>query len=421
MHIILLILKIIGITLLAVLGIILLALALILFVPFRYQAGIVREQGFPEGSARVSWLLGLLALQVRFQDKKLSGTLRVLMWTLKRFGEETEKKAENKAGAKSQAEAKKLTGPEEKAEKKVEPEEKAEAEKPAEAKKLVEPEKSAELERPTEPEKSAEPERLTESEKPAEPERLAEPEKQTLMEDESKSEKGKKSAAHTLKDKVLKGIRSRGKKPEKEGSPKEKSREKEPKEKEPTEKKPSLGDRIKALKQRVQDKFNRSLEYISSIPEKAVDFIMLVLEAIAGKAEAVSELADKLEKKADTAAAKYKPLLDSESISYYKWILHRLRILLRHFRIRWIKGFIRFGTGAPDLTGNLAGLLYSMLPASACRYEVDARFDDACFATDTTIKGHIRAWHILWLLILAALRRDTWHMLRKIRKRDGRK
>ena len=58
-HILLMILKVIGVILLVILGLILAAVLLILFVPVRYRVDVSFE-GKPDGEAAVSWLLHLV-------------------------------------------------------------------------------------------------------------------------------------------------------------------------------------------------------------------------------------------------------------------------------------------------------------------------------------------------------------------------
>lgn len=74
LHMILLILKIIGIVLLSLLGLVLLILALVLFVPVRYQLRVTAdESGQTAGNVKVracvSWLLHLLHIRAAFAGK----------------------------------------------------------------------------------------------------------------------------------------------------------------------------------------------------------------------------------------------------------------------------------------------------------------------------------------------------------------
>ena len=75
-HILLLILKIIGITILAVLGLILLVLALVLFVPVFYRVRIIHNPQQTKVSAKVSFLWPVVSVAVQYL-KKLSYTVRI--------------------------------------------------------------------------------------------------------------------------------------------------------------------------------------------------------------------------------------------------------------------------------------------------------------------------------------------------------
>lgn len=64
-HILLLILKIIGMVLLIILGLLLAAVLLVLFVPVRYRAD-ASYDGKPDGEASLTWLLHLVRLKISF-------------------------------------------------------------------------------------------------------------------------------------------------------------------------------------------------------------------------------------------------------------------------------------------------------------------------------------------------------------------
>ena len=79
-HILLLILKIIGIILLSVIGLLLLAVLSVLFVPVRYKAKGDYHKEFT-GKLHVGWFLNALSLDASF-DKELKARARVLFFTL---------------------------------------------------------------------------------------------------------------------------------------------------------------------------------------------------------------------------------------------------------------------------------------------------------------------------------------------------
>ncbi len=79
-HILLLILKIIGIILLSVIGLLLLAVLSVLFIPVRYKAKGDYHKEFT-GKLHIGWFLNALRLDVSF-DKELKARARVLFFTL---------------------------------------------------------------------------------------------------------------------------------------------------------------------------------------------------------------------------------------------------------------------------------------------------------------------------------------------------
>lgn len=88
LHILLLILKIIGIVLLVILGTLLLGIACALFVPVRYRIEAVRKEGDGEPPVavwvKVTWLLHLINLLVRF-DGEIFVRARIFIFTVFRI------------------------------------------------------------------------------------------------------------------------------------------------------------------------------------------------------------------------------------------------------------------------------------------------------------------------------------------------
>lgn len=89
MHIILLVLKIIGIILALLLGLLLLILLLLLFVPVRYKGTLCREKDL-EIKAKLTWLLHMISVPVDFRDGQLSVKIKLFGFTIKRRTEEAE-------------------------------------------------------------------------------------------------------------------------------------------------------------------------------------------------------------------------------------------------------------------------------------------------------------------------------------------
>lgn len=89
LHIVLLILKIIGIILLCILGILLLTILCVLFVPVRYRIELSREEG--EGNppltvnAKITWLLHFVNIMIRYPAEEINLRVRILLFTLFRI------------------------------------------------------------------------------------------------------------------------------------------------------------------------------------------------------------------------------------------------------------------------------------------------------------------------------------------------
>ena len=110
-----------------------------------------------------------------------------------------------------------------------------------------------------------------------------------------------------------------------------------------------------------------------------------------------------------------------------------MKKMLSHFRVRRGNGYLRFGTGSPDLTGLVGGMLWTALPADdaaeagpekAAGSEegkellLEADFYGLTLDVDASFSGHIRICHVVWVVLQAACRRDTWLLLRKVRGKD---
>ena len=104
MHIVILVLKIIGIVLLCILGLVLLILAALLFAPFRYEADIsgdLQEKAL-SGKAYVRWLLRIVSFKTDIiSPKDIRYTLRVFGIPVKRgtFGNDEEEETSSEESA----------------------------------------------------------------------------------------------------------------------------------------------------------------------------------------------------------------------------------------------------------------------------------------------------------------------------------
>lgn len=99
LHILLLILKIIGIVLLSILGILLLGIICALFVPVRYRIEAVRQEGEGQPPAavrvKVTWLLHLINFLIRF-DGELFVRVRISLLTILRIPKKERRRKKEK-------------------------------------------------------------------------------------------------------------------------------------------------------------------------------------------------------------------------------------------------------------------------------------------------------------------------------------
>lgn len=96
LHILLLILKIIGIILAAVLGILVLLVCVVLFLPIKYDAEgtFCEDKSKIYGMAKARWLFGLISIKVIYQEQKMDYILRIA-WKKIRQSESGEERDHN--------------------------------------------------------------------------------------------------------------------------------------------------------------------------------------------------------------------------------------------------------------------------------------------------------------------------------------
>ncbi len=191
LHIILLILKIIGIVVLCLLGLLLLCLCLILFVPIFFEAELEKEDSF-RAKGRLSWLG--IGLRAGFQyEEELEFSLRIFGIRIFPSGKKKLNKESKKNKESDSAPIAKRTE-----------EQKGQKNKKAENPDHKEPAKETEQSRKAESEKQAEQSEKAKSEKQAEPSEKAKSEEETEQDKNSESgaqEKKKRRFGRLLKKK----------------------------------------------------------------------------------------------------------------------------------------------------------------------------------------------------------------------------
>ena len=316
MHVVLTILKIIGIILLVILAVLLLLLLAVLFVPLRYRVhGRKETKKEPEADGTMTWFLHLLRADLTYRDREGVAVIRVCGFRLKtfRFGEKKPERGN--------------------APQKAEPSGKAIEE--------VTPEKGTLEESAQVTEAAEESAPVTEAAEEAAP--------VTEAPKEAASAKGAGSGKQK-KEKQLHG---------------------------------GPVARLMNLAAQFLNKILDLLLQVPGLPAEVYDRIDIIQEKIC--------------KKYDLIRKKAEPFLSIEAEHMFWKGIGYLKYLIRGYAPRKITGYLHFGTGSPDLTGWLTGLVYMLLPESGTEYDVDPDFYEAVLETDTEVKGHIRAYRVAWV------------------------
>ncbi len=372
--ILLIILKVLGWTVAGILGLILLILLLVFFFPILYKVEASGESQTKDYQARVRvhTLLRLVRADVRFQDKKLEGVLRIAWIHKQLFGDKKEEKAPESVVETSAAEeiAAEET-PDQTAEPQIEP---AAPEEPV-------------PEEVTAPQTVAEEAASEQISAPAE-EAPEEPEAEPELVAEEKPQKKKK----------------------------EKKPKKEKPEKQPYE---PLYDYIA-----VSAITGREVQFDASHPllGKVFQAWEQTEEKVQGVADKIDATRESIEEKTFKLESMYHKYMDYPDRAFLTWLLIRqLRKLVRNikpsvFRLNGI-----YGLDSPVTTGKIAAA-YAMLSCMTygiSRYEVDLTpdFEEKILAGSLYCKGHLQSYMVLFPVLRLAVCPRVWKLIKFIRKK----
>lgn len=310
LHMVLVILKIIGILLAAVAALLLLILGCLLFVPVRYRIRLKKDKETLSGEAAAFWLLHLLSFSLAYSaGRERPGIqIRIFGISLEQFRKKRRRPAEEAPVEEAPAE-----------------------EEPAEQEPLPEEVREEEEESFGKEESSGKEESFEEEESSGKKERF---EKEAFRE---KPEQSRKEAFGRWKDRIL---------------------------------------RLKQKPGQWSRSFRRKKRRLAST-------VSLIRE--------------------------YRPREVLELLWGYA------KKLARHFRPRKIRGFLKFGTGDPALTGELTGILYLLLPVSAKDFSLEPEFHEAALEADLTAWGRIRGIHLLVAAVEIFRNKQLKKIIRRLR------
>ena len=335
LHIILTILKILGIILLVLLGLILLIFVFAMLAPFRYSIRVTKtEKSLKTTAIRIGvrWLQGLVAVRVVFREMKLEFTLRIFGRRIKKImlpGEEDEEAPSE--GSKSSGQ-----------------------------KKAVKKSKSGGRK------SGSEDTNKTKTVIPKDPK----PDEDIADELEDLSE----DIAEELEDLSE-----------------------------------DVSDEIEDLGEEIFDSDNPGeanyAEDVDSILEK-LEFTL----------EGMGEVPEKLIDKIEGIREKIRPFLESSTEIVRAKIVAYVKYLVRHYSIRKASGYLNFGTGKPDLTGQLAGLIYVILPPNSKKFRMKPDFYERHLECDVMVSGKIRAIHLMRAAVGLLLDKDFRNIVKTLLK-----
>lgn len=337
LHILLTILKVIGIIVLVILALLLALILIVLFVPLRYLVRFRKEEkGSPEAEGRITWLFGLIRLEVSYRDKKGQAVLRVLRFRIRsmQFPEDAGndgKADDDTARVKAAADAVSGSG----------------------------------------------------------------------VSGRAQSPDGDRTVRDTSGGEQLHGTQEPLHSTEEESDSTEEKT---------SEESSGLSAVLKTLP-------GRAVEIL----EKILDFLLRLLHLPSVIPDMIDDRAARVDKKISMVRTKAEPFLSVEAEHMLRKLIRYLRYLIDGWKPRKVKGYLEFGTGQPDLTGKLTGLMYVLLPAGADSFELNPDFYDKKLCADVTVSGRIRMYRLVWVGIRLLVDREFWDLVRLIRHKPPKK
>lgn len=188
-------------------------------------------------------------------------------------------------------------------------------------------------------------------------------------------------------------------------------------------KKFSLSEKLQNLKCKllsVWETAKNTIQKVIKTVKQIWNSIRLIGQKIIQIPEKISQLLTKLAQIPEKISDFQKLLEKYEVKEVLQDVWKEVKHLLRCYGPRRISGYLKFGTGDPAKTGQLLGVMYILLPAKADKFSLEPDFTEAVFETDMHIKGHIRVNHAAaaaWRLFRNKKLRRAIKGLRKERRK----
>ena len=152
-----------------------------------------------------------------------------------------------------------------------------------------------------------------------------------------------------------------------------------------------------------------------NVLEKICNLLLRLIDLPFDLYDMADNTIDRVEKKIRAIRYKVEPFLSIEADHMIRKMIGYLLYLIRGWKPRKVEGYLEFGTGQPDLTGKLAGLICLLLPDGADQFELRPDFYEKRLLTDVVISGRIRFYRLAVVGFRILIDREFWALLRLIR------
>lgn len=378
LHIILMILKILGILILSILGLGLCIGLLVLLCPIRYYLeGSI--YGKPEGKIRISWLLRLVCATISYKENRAECKICILGIRLKKRRKEDSDNTDLKKEKKKFSFLKKwrknpITG---KKKKEKEDKQAERIEEELEAKEVQQTEEDKKEEIKTQ-QTQAEKEEIKEQQIQIKKEEIKVQQAQTDKEEQT----DKREKVQQEEIKIEQNIQE------------ETVENKQPLLEKVIIKIREILEKVK----RILTKIEGILGKIKGIPVKIKNIpakIHGILSAVRANIQKFLELLRNLNKKKQTILAFIKDEKNKEAFRHTKG---RLFQILFHVLPGKVTLKLHYGFEDPATTGMLTGMIFMFYPRSAERFQLTPDFEKRVLEGELTLKGRVQLIRVLWNL-----------------------
>ena len=160
---------------------------------------------------------------------------------------------------------------------------------------------------------------------------------------------------------------------------------------------------------------------VSAAVEKICNVLLRLLDLPLDLYDRADDGIDRIEQKIRAIRKKAAPFLSLEAEHMLRKLIGYLLYLIRAWKPRTIKGYIEFGSGMPDVTGKLAGLIWLLLPEEAEEFDICPDFYEKRLRTDVVVTGKIRLYRAAVVAFRVLLDREFWELLGMIRGKPSKK